>query len=387
LRFWSLILTLSFLLAACTEVTENFAGECVPDEFKCLGKDLSACKTDGTGFEIVKSCNADAPCVVTDGVADCEEGGTVIGCNNSEECVSQLKDVGPCREVYCDAGTCRIRVQEEGTVCDDANACTEDETCTGGLCIGTLIACDDGDPCTKDSCNPLSGCTYEDNEGAVCDDGQPCTKKDTCIEGQCSGTQVNCDDGNTCTTDACDQATGECVFISNSDLCDDKNACTENDKCLAGVCAGSPSQACNDNGDCGGCGDACLGQFVCTMGVCQPDPATVVSCPQDQGPCLVNQCVIENDQAVCKALAKPNQTVCDDANECTFDDLCKNGNCFGVIDLEKEGCGIFHLQSWSFTSGNIECKNNNYTLRAILGSHRIVGESTNSEYTLRIIAP
>jgi hypothetical protein len=34
---------------------------------------------------------------------------------------------------------------------------------------------------------------------------------DQCSNGQCTGVKVNCDDGNPCTLDACDPATGQCT--------------------------------------------------------------------------------------------------------------------------------------------------------------------------------
>ncbi|MFQ5461501.1 MAG: hypothetical protein ACE5E5_02630, partial [Phycisphaerae bacterium] len=52
------------------------------------------------------------------------------------------------------------------------------------------------------------------------------------------GAPPNCDDGNVCTDDTCDPATG-CVNTNNVAACDDGNACTTTDVCDgAGVCAG-----------------------------------------------------------------------------------------------------------------------------------------------------
>jgi hypothetical protein len=105
------------------------------------------------------------------------------------------------------------------------------------------------------------------------------------------------------------------------------------------------------------------------------------------GPCQVNQCFVESDQAVCKPVSKPNETTCEDGDDCTYDDLCKNGNCFGLIDLEKEGCSVFELRSWTFTSGGGECKNASYTLRAGIAVPRVYGEAKNDKYTLKTVAP
>jgi hypothetical protein len=52
-----------------------------------------------------------------------------------------------------------------------------------------------------------------------------------------------CDDGNTCTSDSCDPATGGCSHASLPDgrLCSDGNLCTTGDACLAAVCTPTSS--------------------------------------------------------------------------------------------------------------------------------------------------
>jgi hypothetical protein len=95
--------------------------------------------------------------------------------------------------------------------CDDGNACNGIETCntTTGVCVaGTPLNCDDGNVCTDDSCDPASGCVHTNNT-ASCDDGNACTTADTCSGGTCvGGPAPNCNDGNLCTTDSCDPQTG-----------------------------------------------------------------------------------------------------------------------------------------------------------------------------------
>ncbi len=34
------------------------------------------------------------------------------------------------------------------------------ERCHNGICSGTVINCDDGDPCTDDLCDPAKGCVH-----------------------------------------------------------------------------------------------------------------------------------------------------------------------------------------------------------------------------------
>ncbi|MBK9146307.1 MAG: T9SS type A sorting domain-containing protein [Flavobacteriales bacterium] len=68
------------------------------------------------------------------------------------------------------------------------------------------LSCDDGDPCTIDTCDPATGvCVYTPMN---CDDGDPCTI-DLCFNGTCLNLLQSCSDGDPCTFDYCD-ALGEC---------------------------------------------------------------------------------------------------------------------------------------------------------------------------------
>ena len=59
----------------------------------------------------------------------------------------------------------------------------------------------------------------------------------------------NCDDGNLCTTDACDSVK-LCVHVPLSATpCDDGNACTISDMCVAGVCAAGSATFFQENYD------------------------------------------------------------------------------------------------------------------------------------------
>ncbi len=54
---------------------------------------------------------------------------------------------------------------------------------------------------------------------------------------------VDCDDGDPCTIDTCDEATGRCITLPGVGLpCDDGDACTEDDACHPdGTCLGTPT--------------------------------------------------------------------------------------------------------------------------------------------------
>ncbi|MFO1464509.1 MAG: thrombospondin type 3 repeat-containing protein [bacterium] len=83
--------------------------------------------------------------------------------------------------------------------------------------------CDDGDPCSFDYCDQ-NGCHHSPAaDGASCEDGNACTQGDVCSSGICGGVAASVDDGNACTADSCDPATG----VKHTPVSvDDGNACT-----------------------------------------------------------------------------------------------------------------------------------------------------------------
>jgi subtilisin-like proprotein convertase family protein len=169
---------------------------------------------------------------------------------------TDCNDGNPCTDDSCSGGAC---VHTNNTApCNDNNACTSNDTCSGGVCVGgPPPSCDDGDACTTDSCNPATGlcehalvvcndnnpctddtcvspggCVFTNNNANACSDNNGCTQTDACVDGTCVGSNpVNCDDGNVCTDDSCTPATGACVHAPNTNACDDGNACTTGDAC------------------------------------------------------------------------------------------------------------------------------------------------------------
>jgi hypothetical protein len=94
--------------------------------------------------------------------------------------------------------------------CDDGDACTTDDTCADGTCVGgPPLDCDDGNLCTDDTCDTEQGCQYANN-AAACDDGDACTTIDICSNGRCTGGDpLDCDDGLYCTgAETCDASSG-----------------------------------------------------------------------------------------------------------------------------------------------------------------------------------
>jgi hypothetical protein len=136
--------------------------------------------------------------------------------------------------------------------------------------------CYDGDSCTTDACD-------EDEQFCVytaynCDDSDACSA-DSCVGGACQNTPISCDDGDACTIDSCDSASG-CVYDAVD--CNDGDACTF-DSCSGGACANDPicgildgccDASCDPAGDpdcfvCGERGDPCNSNSDCCSNKCK----------------------------------------------------------------------------------------------------------------------
>ena len=195
--------------------------------------------------------------------------------------------------------------------CDDGDLCTTD-TCVGGACLHTPIECDNGffcdgvetcDPQTgecvdnEDPCDPASESCDEVNDECLpvpvdctqasdCDDGDLCTT-DACEGGSCVFAPFDCDDG------FCDPATGDCVQCLTDADCDDADACTTN-ACDGGSCVITPRDC--DDGN------------ACTTGTL--DPATC-ECSHEPVDC--------GDSSACLGVS------CDELLGCVYIDLCPDG--------------------------------------------------------------
>jgi hypothetical protein len=317
-------------------------------------------------------------------------------------------------------------------LCDDADACTADQCDAGsGQCLHFFSSCHDGDPCTTDVCDPAIGCVFAPLPDCIgcldeadCDDGNLCTEdlclpphplslldedygqagflheegycthlpactacttdepclalmaEDHCIVsaacvksgGYCQTVRKTCDDGDPCTSDGCDPATGDCVAASlpgcctqdedcdDGDLCtwetcdiaamqcvphpffcDDYEACTE-DSCQGGTCHHKALFPCYDECekdiDCLYAADP---KNFCVSPVCAADPKSGFGkCKYiwkecgDPYVCTEDSCSTPIGcqflpAAICPAACGKNED-CHDADACT-QDLCVDGTC------------------------------------------------------------
>jgi hypothetical protein len=197
-------------------------------------------------------------------------------------------------------GTCQARCNAVGG-CDDGNACTIDACDPDGTCDNSEpVDCADGEVCTIDVCDPETGCfnpQVPDTDQVECDDGNACSEADVCVAGSCAGNAIP----GCCTTDADCPASDACAIR----YCEDASStCQEVDlssQCTAGACelgfcdpaigCDTAPVTCPDDGDI--CTIAQCNPFICGTGGCEtipnpnpPEPGTEVTC--DDG--LDNDC-------------------------------------------------------------------------------------------------
>ena len=311
----------------CDDGNPCTADECLPGAGGCLNTPAPGPCDDGD------ACTVDDACV---------EGACSPG--TPKEC----GDDNPCTDDSCVPATGDCVHMPNDLECDDGNACTVLDKCMEALCSGKPLSCDDGFNCTQDFCQPNVGCVHNGQDNLCddgnqctsnvcsevngcqnppadgpCNDGDPCTVGDLCAEGVCvAGSQKDCDDANVCTTDWCEEGTGNCIHLGEPGPCDDGNECTVNDSCKDGKCSGELlSDCCFTDEDCVNPTPECLTvscvakqcQFeaYCPEGQCGPSPCDEAL---DCGGCLPFQvCISQWCEDECDLADK-------DLTQCVSDD-------------------------------------------------------------------
>jgi len=342
------------------------AGTCNPATGTCSNPN----KPDGT------ACNDTNACTQTDACqAGACTGTNPITCTASDQC----HEVGTCDVA---TGVCSNPNKPDGTTCNDANACTQTDACQAGTCTGANpVTCTALDQCHEvGTCDVATGVCSNPNkpDGTVCNDANACTQTDACQAGACTGANpVTCTAQDQChDIGVCDPASGTCSNPSKPDgaACDDTVACTQGDTCSAGTCNGKPfvctptvcqlSSTCNGNGGClivnqpagtpcpddgnactieacdgaGTCaqtlaidGSPCEDGKICKGGLCNPGCFIdgVLILPNALNP--DNRCLLCNPALSTTAWsAQADGIECDNGDGCTENDICQAGECIGV---------------------------------------------------------
>ena len=113
--------------------------------------------------------------------------------------------------------------------CSVGQVCNGAETCDAlnGCEAGTPPDCNDGVTCTLDACNEANdSCDHLPNN-AACSDGQFCNGAEVCdvLNGCQAGIAPDCSDGVGCTVDSCNEATDMCNHVPNNAACSDGQFC------------------------------------------------------------------------------------------------------------------------------------------------------------------
>ena len=346
---------------------DKVTGEC-----ECLGKtecaadkeceDGSTCTLDWCDKNGACHHDCDASALCNDGdpgtIKDtclfsplglCECIGTALECTQDADC----DDGDDCTKDICKDGSCHHECQQ-GLNCDDGNPFNLGDKCllyplTGACfcqgqpeCTGDFH-CDDGNDCTKDWCDANGVCHFDCTVDEKCDDQDPATSKDVCTflpigECACEGVDVecaddaDCDDGNDCTLDGCNQ--GKCWHDCLDGLdCDDENPFTFEDLCqsdpVTGQCWCGGKTECQEHADCDD-GNACTLDSCDKNGTCHHDCMPDEKC-DDGNPSTIKDTCMFSAVGDCVCLGIPVECVedgdCDDGNPCTLDG-CKDGKCW-----------------------------------------------------------
>jgi hypothetical protein len=289
-------------------------------------------------------------------------------CTNAKQCCSEI----------CTNRQCAPETPPDpcaGLNCEDGNPCTTD-SCSGGACAHSALpdgtGCGTGFVCVTGTCVPLATTTTAPDPcaGVNCDDGNSCTT-DTCSFGSCSHTALPV--GTPCPGGFCD-ATGSCV----PGVC----APGANQSCYTGPAGTQGVGACRagtQTCDAAGQWGPCLGEVtpvaeVCGDGIdndcdgvaddgCQTTTTTIVPpCIEDTQPCFFVDdccsgcCIARDFEAFCEpaehclppttttTTPRPCSPVCAQGQRCC-DGTCVTGECCTPEDCDPipGACGTICL--------------------------------------------
>lgn len=280
--------------------------------------------------------------------------------------------IDQCTGNFCDIAmndTCQVVNTEDP--CNDGLACTVNDTCVSGECVGVPIDCTTPESCLADSCeepfgtcnsmlipgnclingtcytdtttNPSDPCricnathnpttwTFTSIEGVVCDDDDPCTVDDVChpVIEQCFGDPKNCTGvpiDPQCQAMVCNPTNGTC-YVSNLDGA----------PCDTGVPRGPCALGSTDICGGGSCARIFNVGAVCHTSV-DPQCDTVGICGAADA---------------CPPTGSPDGTPCTDSLYC-FDSTCQNKMCMANIPRD---CAAFNTECANYTcdEGNDVC--------------------------------
>jgi hypothetical protein len=215
------------------------------------------------------------------------------------------------------------------TACDDGNACTYTDVCSGGTCQGTGITCT-STACADRSCNGTSSCTvvYKGSStscGTTACPGDSCSSSPLLFNDYPASCTRYCANGaDTCNTCSCTAAQTTCAVGGGNQCC--TATCAAGSGC--GTAAGSCADVCGNNllttgRSCAGCG-ANLANGTCgggTGSIC--DDTTHSLCQTVTCGGSTYRCTNTS------GWQWRTSTACNDGNACTYNDACSGATCGG----------------------------------------------------------
>ncbi|MBN9685632.1 MULTISPECIES: kelch repeat-containing protein [unclassified Corallococcus] len=325
------------LLGTCETVTCNTAPSQCHSSAGVCSNGTCTYPLQPAGF----SCNDGNACTGND---VCSSTGTCSG-----TAIACEAPPGQCYQSAgtCSDGSCSYAYKAAGAQCDDGDACTLGETCNGaGGCAGTPVSCSTPPGQCYQAAGTCSGgtCSYAPKAaGTACDDGNAGTINDVCSgSGSCAGVVA-------CTTppDACHgspgtYSNGACTYPLRpaGTSCGPGQICTATGMCASGCLIAGTFHAAGTTNPSGACQ------------VCNPSVSTTnwsfkpaaTECRAASGPCDVAESC-SGTAADCPADGfKGSGTACtSDNNACTQDTCNAAGSCTHPPVATGTSCGSGQL--------------------------------------------
>ncbi|MFC1654515.1 RCC1 domain-containing protein [Myxococcota bacterium] len=327
-----------------TDLADPTCGTCFvdldcDDNDVCNGSETCSAGSCNSGTSL--DCNDNEVCTTDscDPVSGCQYANNSNPCDDGNPCTTpDVCSSGTCSGQTgnrCTSDPCLAACVPQGAsyicdvtpdfppaACNDADPCTENDTCSGGNCVGTAKDCSGAatDDCHEGYCASGTGvCQERPLDGTPCDDGVNCTT-DQCEGGVCVGRTIDCSGLNDgCNVGRCDEPTGNCIARPRTDgtPCNDSLYCTVGDACAAGVCSG-PARDCSWAGD------------QCNLSACDDGVDQCVSTPLDGVPCNDGLYCSDPDNCTQGSCTGPDRDCSPEIGSCyeplcTEADRCKQG--------------------------------------------------------------
>jgi len=273
-----------------------------------------ACSGTGVGFASTIPCTSDDDCLPGQ------------WCDVDKELCVGVPELDAAADTSADGtdstnGDCVSN--EDCWPLEDGDFCNGFLMCKDGACVpdpSTVVTCPPSVPCAPNVCNPdtgyceaqpIPGCGIDEcTTNSECPSTGPCDAP-VCVNGLCQGTPLSCNDGDPCTDDFCDAASGGCQYVFNPNI-----------------------PGCSEPGECEFAWQCPIG------GNGGPAPPT--------GLCSYWDCV----DGACVELTTATQEVCNDGQDNDCDGLtdCADGDCADSVSCGTCASNPIPLQCNKWTS-------------------------------------